>query len=227
MPIVLAGLLLSFLVMLLFGGTEFDRGLFMLLHVEERPDFATLAAIVEQATRPLVLAAMGGAGVGFLAVRREWRGALLLIAITAGALLLAAYLGNITAQLRPLPGERMADTQTSSFPNQAAAGAAAVWLGLAFLLTRHRPWRTIWAALAVFLALGIGTLQLVAGLAWPSDVIGGWALGLFWPLLLLWLAGADLGDGTPRPVRHSPPKGERHGQHPHRDRPPDGRQGPD
>ena len=32
MPIVLAGLLLSFLVMLLFGGTEFDRGLFVLLH---------------------------------------------------------------------------------------------------------------------------------------------------------------------------------------------------
>lgn len=227
MPIVLAGLLLSFLVMLLFGGTEFDRGLFMLIHTKDGPDLAVAGLVAEQATRPLILAAMGGAGAGFLAVRRQWRGALLMVAVTAGALLLAEYLGSVTASLRPLPGERMAGTQTSLFPNAAAAGAAAIWLGLAFLLTKHRPWRTIWAGLAVFLAIGVGTLQLVNGVAWPSDVIGGWALGLFWALLLLWLAGADLGDGTPRAAGHSPPKGERHGKSPHRHRPPDGRQGPD
>ena len=94
-----------------------------------------------------------------------------------------------------------------------------MWVALAFLITKHRPWRAIWAGLAVLLALAVGILQLVNGLAWPSDVIGGWALGLFWPLLLLWLAGADLGDGTARPVRHSPPEGERHGKPPHRNRP--------
>ena len=203
MPIVLSGLLLSFLVMLLFGGTEFDRGLFVLLHVEDKPDLATAGAIVDRVTGPLVLAAMGGAGAGFLAMRRQWQGALLLVAITAGAMVLADYLGSLTASLRPLPAERMAQTQTSSFPNAAAANAAATWLGLAFLLTRHRPWRSVWAGLAVLLALAVGVVQLVNGLAWPSDVIGGWALGLLWPLLLLWLSGTDLGDGTPRPVRRS------------------------
>ena len=203
MPIVLAGLLLSFLVMLLFGGTEFDRGLFLLLHVEDKPDLAAAGTVVARATSPIVLAAMGGASAGFLAMRRQWRGALLLVAITAGAMVLADYLGSLTASLRPPHAERMAPTQTSSFPNAAAASAAATWLGLAFLLTRHRPWRPIWAGLAVSLALAVGALELVNGLAWPSDVIGGWALGLFWPLLLLWLAGADLGDGTPRPVRRS------------------------
>ena len=201
MPILLAGLLLSFLVMLLFGGTEFDRGLFMLLRIEGGPDLAIAGAIAEQATRPLVLAAMGGAGAGFLAVRRQWRAAVLLIALAAGVLLLTAYLGRITAPLRPLPAERLADSQVSLFPNEAAAGAAAVWLGLAFLLTAHRPWRAISAGLAVFLAMAAGALQLVNGLAWPSDVFGGWALGLFWALLLLWLAGADLGDGTARATR--------------------------
>jgi undecaprenyl-diphosphatase len=197
-PIVLVGLLLSFLVMLLFGGTEFDRGLFMLIHARDGPDLAVAGMIAEQATRPLVLAAMAGAGSGLLVVRRQWRGALLLVAVAAGVLLLAGYLGGVTATLRPLPGERMAETQTSPFPNAAAAGAAAIWLSLAFLLTKHRPWRTIWAGLAVFLAIGVGTLQLLNGLAWPSDVIGGWALGLFWPLLLLWLGGVDLSDGEAR-----------------------------
>lgn len=227
MPILLAGLLLSFLVMLLFGGTEFDRGLFMLLRIESGPDLAIAGAIAEQATRPLVLAAMGGLGAGFLAVRRQWRAALLLIALTAGVLLLTAYLGRITAPLRPLPSERMAESQISLFPNEVAAGAAAVWLGLAFLLTTYRPWRTLWAGLAVFLAMAVGALQLVNGFAWPSDVIGGWALGLFWALTLLWLAGADLSDGTPRQVGHSPRKGERNGKPPHRDGPRDGRQGLD
>jgi len=227
MPIVLAGLLLAFLVMLLFGGTEFDRGLFMLFHVEGQPNLAIAGAIVEQVTRPLVLAAMGGAGAGFLAIRRQWRGALLLVAIAAGALLLSDYLGVLTASLRPPITERMTPSQTSLFPNGIAASAPAVWLGLAFLLTEHRPWRAIWAGLAVFFALAAGILQLANGLAWPSDVIGGWALGLLWPLLLLWLAGADLSDGTPRPVRHSPPKGDGHGQQPHGHRPSDGRQGPD
>ena len=203
MPIVLAGLLLSFLVMLLFGGTEFDRGLFVLLHAEDRPDLVTAGAIVGHVTAPLALAAMGAAGAAFLAVRRQWRGALLLVAITAGAIVLADYLGSLTASLRPLPAERMAPTQTSLFPSAAAASAAATWLGLAFLLTRHRPWRAVWAGLAVCLILGVGLLQLVNGSAWPSDVIGGWALGLFWPLLLLWLAGADLGDGARRLPRRS------------------------
>ena len=199
MPIVLSGLLLALLVMLLFGGTEFDGGLLMLLHVERQPALATLGTIAEQATEPLILAAMGGVGAGHLAMRRQWRGALLAIAITTGALLLVAYLGEITSSLRPGRAERMLPTQTSLFPNGVAAGAAAVWLGLALLLTRHRPWRAIWTSLAVFLALAAGILQLVDGLAWPSDVIGGWALGLFWSLLLLWLAGEDIGDGTPRP----------------------------
>jgi hypothetical protein len=37
MPVVIAGLILSFLVMLLFGGTEMDRGLLMLFSAGGMP----------------------------------------------------------------------------------------------------------------------------------------------------------------------------------------------
>jgi len=226
-PIVLAGLLLALLVMLLFGGTELDRGLLMLLHVPGDPTLESAADILAQAASPPALAAMGAAGAGFLLVRRRWRDAVLLVAVTAGVLLLVELLTSLTASLRPLPSERALASQNSPFPHPAAAGAAATWLGLALLLARSRPWRSLWVSLAVISTLAVGTLQLVTGAAWPSDVIGGWALGLFWALLLLWLAGEDLGEGTPRAVRHSPREGEHHGQHPHGHGPTDGRQGPD
>ena len=37
---------------------------------------------------------------------------------------------------------------------------------------------------------------IVNGLAWPSDVIGGWAFGLFWTMLLLRLSGHSVDEGT-------------------------------
>jgi len=40
-------------------------------------------------------------------------------------------------------------------------------------------------------ALLIGGAPLVLGTTWPSDVIGGWALGLAWVLLVLRLAKED------------------------------------
>ena len=221
MPIVLAGLLLAFLVMLLFGGTELDRGLLMLVYLNAEPRLAVAAELVRVATSPMLLAATGAAGAGWLLVRRHWQNALLLLAITAGGLLLAAYLGSLTAPLRPPPSERILPTQRSPFPNPAAAGGVFVWLSVAFLLARRRPWRTLAVSLIVMLALAVGIFQLAAGAAWPSDVIGGWALGLCWTLLLLWLAGEDLGEGTPRALRHSFREGERHGEPTHRDGPRD------
>ena len=223
MPVLLTGLVLAFVVMLLFGGTDFDRALLLLLHVEGDPRLAAAAGLIDLIVSPLALSAMGAAGAGILLVRRDWRSALLLLSVTAGAVLFAEYLGSLSAPLRPPLPERT----DSAFPSLGAAGTSAVWPAIAFLLTRHRPWRTIAVSLSVFSALAAGIFQLVTGAAWPSDVIGGWALGLFWALLLLWLAGADLGEGTPRAVRHSPSKGENHGKSPHRDGPRDGRQGPD
>jgi membrane-associated phospholipid phosphatase len=224
-PFLLTGLLLAFLVMLLFGGSDFDRALLMLLHVRDDPRLAAAAGPVALLVSPFALAVMGAAGAGTRLVRRDWRSALLLLSITAGVVLLGEYLASLSAPVRPPLPER-ADPG-SRFPSLSAAGTAAVWPALAFLLTQHRPWRAVAVAFAVLFALAAGIFQLLTGAAWPSDVIGGWALGLFWALLLLWLAGTDLGDGTPRPVRHSPPEGEHHGQSPHRDGPRDGRQGPD
>lgn len=209
MPIVLAGLLLAGLVMLLFGGTELDRGLLLLLGEAAGPHLRRAAAALAAAAAPLPLTFATGLGIGFLLLARAgWRPALLLAACGFGAQFLAILLADLTQALRPGPADLVFPTQGLTFPDPVALTAAAAPLALAFLLTRRAPFRSLALFAAAGFALAAGAARLLLAMSWPSDVIGGWAIGLCWTLLLLSAAGEDLGDGTPRPARHSPPGGK-------------------
>lgn len=212
MPVVLAGLLLAALAMLLVGGTELDRGLLLLLGETPGPQLRQAAAGLVAAAAPLPLTVATGLGAGFLLVRGGWRPALLLAACGFGAQLLAILLGGATGALRPGLSDLVFPTQGLAFPDPVALTAAAAPLALAFLLTRRPPFRSLALFAAAAFALAAGAARLLLGMSWPSDVIGGWAIGLCWTLLLLGVAGEDLGDGAPRPPRHSPPEGENAGR---------------
>lgn len=219
MPVVLVGLILSFLVMLLFGGTEFDRGLLVLFSGGDVPRLKQAAAITSATAdlTPLLLVALTGAGACFL--RSRWREGLLLLAVALLGRLLVEGIEAITDDVRPSVDERLLPSQQSTFPSGHAANATMTALALAFLLTRHYPARAVALCVGAAFALLVGAARLVLGASWPSDVIGGWALGLFWVLLVLRLAREDLGDGTARPLRHSLHQGESDGKPQDRDRP--------
>ncbi len=202
MPILLGALLLAFGVMLLFGATEFDRGL-LLLAAESSPQLKALGGIAAAASSVPVLLAALAAGGGALAVQRAWR-SLGLLVIAAAGLIFFRVLTEASAGFRPNLTDNILPTQQPAFPDPAAAGGAAVWVALALLLTRHRPWRGLALFAAATLAMAAGLGRVVTGVAWPTDVIGGWAIGLAWTLLPLWLAGEDLGDGAPRPKNVRP-----------------------
>jgi hypothetical protein len=93
MPLVLGGLALAFLVMLLFGGTELDRGLLILINAGERSDLVQAAELVRVASGDIPLMVATGAAAGWLLLRVSSRTALLLLATTTGGRLLAALLG--------------------------------------------------------------------------------------------------------------------------------------
>lgn len=200
MPLVLAGLALAFLVMLLFGGTELDRGLLILLHARERPELTAAAEGIRLATGAIPLMVATGFAAGWLALRVSSRKALLLLATILGGRLLAALLAAWTLPLRPEAPERILPTQMPVFPDPNAANAAITLLVLAFLVTRQVPARALALLFAFMASIAAGTAQVALGIAWPTDVIGAWAFALCWTLLLLWLAGEDLGDGTARQV---------------------------
>lgn len=107
-----------------------------------------------------------------------------------GALLLATVLVQTLANsalkaafARPRPEvfDHLDYTWDLSYPSGHSAQNACLWLLLVLLVDRRL------ALVGLPLVLGIGVSRVVLGVHWPSDVIGGWAVGAGFALL-----GAEL-----------------------------------
>lgn len=223
MPVVIGGLILSALVMLLFGGTELDRALLVLFSAGDTPRLDRASALAATLTEPIPLLGLALIGAGLSVIRSDWQRGLLLVGVALLGRLLVDGVQALTESVRPEVDDRLLSWQQGGYPNGHAANATITGFALAFLLTRHYPARALGLGVAAAGALLVGGAPLVTGTAWPSDVIGGWAFGLAWVLLVLRLAREDLGDGTAGPVRHSSRQGESDGKPQDRDRPSDGR----
>lgn len=67
--------------------------------------------------------------------------------------------------------------QSMAFPSGHSANSMTAYLAIALILAppaHRRPW----AIGALILSLVVGLSRIYLGVHWPSDVIGGWALGL-------------------------------------------------
>lgn len=114
-----------------------------------------------------------------LLVRRRVRPALLCVAAAGGALALDML-------LKPLFPRRLATGELElSFPSGHALVSIATALTIVLLLWRTR-WRVPAAVVATAAVLATGLALVDSDWHQPSDVIGGWCLGISW-VSALWL----------------------------------------
>jgi len=163
-------------------------------------------AVLQVATSPGSAALRGvvvlAVGV-WLARRRAWR--------TAGWVLVATVLvGPLTTALKELVGRQRpqfteggAHLESLSFPSGHASGVATlVTVGLVLTWPLLSPTgRRRALATGVALGLLVGCTRMWLGVHFLSDVVGGWALGVAWSLLVALALGGLPGGRAALPGR--------------------------
>ena len=134
-----------------------------------------------------VLATSAAAAVLLLAAGHRRRAILLLVILASERLLVEAMKAGFD-RARPDVAGRQVATHSMAFPSGHSANAMAMGLAIALLATGPR-WRRPAIGLALAVALLVGLCRLALQVHWPSDVVGGWAFGAAWTLLLVRLFG--------------------------------------
>jgi undecaprenyl-diphosphatase len=134
------------------------------------------------------------AAIGYVLFHRQWAAALLLLAALASGQALSAALKLLVEQPRPEVVPGFVDVYTLSFPSGHAMLSAVTYLTMAALaarVERRRLVRIYFIGTAVLLTVLIGFSRIYLGVHWPSDVLGGWIIGVAWALscwsVMTWL----------------------------------------
>ena len=112
----------------------------------------------------------------WLGLRHQWRRAGLLAAVVGGERLIVDGLKLMLDRARPAFDAHPVVTHSSSFPSGHSANTMAVFLAIALIAVPER-WRRHAVIVAVGASALIGLTRPYLGVHWPSDVVGGWALG--------------------------------------------------
>lgn len=125
-----------------------------------------------------LLAPLCAAGAVFLWLRRQKTYAAALFGLYIVEAGLTELLKVAVRRARPELWPRVIVVHGASFPSGHAAGTASCLTFIAWLLARSYPKARagVWGAWLLVL-LGVGLSRLYFGVHWPSDVLGGWALG--------------------------------------------------
>ena len=176
------------LTMLLLGAGEMDRSVLGFLYAGDRPALARIALwVTELGGSPVLLPATFAAALVAGLLRRDWRPSAWFVVLTFTGRLFVELQKAWTMRLRPDAHDQLAPIASYAFPSGHAANATMVWLGAALLLAREPARRWALAAAAIT-AIVVGLSRPMLGVHWPSDVVAGWSLGLFWTLLWLRLS---------------------------------------
>ena len=182
--LVLLGL---FILAFLFGGPEnaSDVGAIHTLREirTENPQLTSLIVILTQLGSAYATLGLGAVVSAWLFLRGHRGRAALLAATVFGERIVMDGFKIIAGRPRPAFDAHPVMTHSSSFPSGHSANTMAVFLALA-LIAAPPAWRRPAVAFALLMTILIGASRPFLGVHWPSDVLGGWMLGL----MTVWIA---------------------------------------
>mgnify|MGYP001314958693 CR=1 FL=1 len=179
------------------GETEaLDRALLLALRTPGQPSDPLGPRWLEESVRDVT--ALGGftlltiltiAATLLLLFRKRRREALIFAATVILAQLSNSLLKDLYGRPRPDLVAHGSYVYSHSFPSGHSAMAAAVFLVLATVFASVEPRRRTKAliyGMAIVTVIGVGVSRIYLGVHWPTDVLGGWCLGVSWALVA-WL----------------------------------------
>jgi undecaprenyl-diphosphatase len=154
------------------------------------PDLIATMRVLTQAGATIPFLAAGLALTAGLLLVQEYRSAARVALVTA---LVPAVWGVLHAVLhRPRPVSGFVHIESNGFPSGHTSHATALGLLVVMLLARRlgRAGRIATVLGAVLFAVVIGVSRVALLAHWPSDVLGGWLLGIAAVGLVSWAVPA-------------------------------------
>jgi undecaprenyl-diphosphatase len=202
------------------GSTQqFDTAVLRWIGARHTPGHTAIMAEITPLGTGIVVLMIVGITTAFLWHTEHKYSARMLLAATAGSILLNNVLKLYFNRARPDVFEWGTHAASSSFPSGHAMSATVVYGTVAYLLARlqkHVWSRTITLLAAVVIVALICLTRLYLGVHYPSDVLAGIIIGLAWSgfcmatleaslVLLRRRAPARVVEEAPAPVEHTAP----------------------
>lgn len=193
----IAALAALWLAMMIGGTGTLDQSALAWLYAWDQPGLRNfLRYFTLLGNWPAVVGVSLAAAVWLLATGHR-RAALLLLGITLLGRALVEGMKLGVYRSRPSGHDHLVDVYSLSFPSAHAANSMILWLTIALLLPNPK-WRPAAVAVALLVSFAVGISRPMLGVHWPSDVIGGWAFGAAWVLVMIDISGRWPGPKRPR-----------------------------
>jgi undecaprenyl-diphosphatase len=204
------------LIVLAFGilgnshGITEPSGLDRSIHdwvVRNRRDWPRLTVLFRYATRfgdpDVATPATLGVAIGIILLSRRGVAGLNLseALVWLATIVSGRFVGNVLKwvyqRARPPVAGRLVPETNSSFPSIHSTFATIFFTMLAILIVRSIPaarvgLRLLAAGVCAMLALVVGASRVWLGVHYPTDIVGGWLLGIGW-VLTVWLVRSGSG----------------------------------
>lgn len=169
--------------MLVLGTGPVDQAVLAYLYSADQPAVRSAAQVITLVGEWRSMLALVAVAALWLLYRRRVHAALLFLGVTLSGRLLILLQKETVGRMRPDAEEHLVVVRSLSFPSAHTANSMIVFLALAVFAAPERHRRTA-VLMALVATLVVGLSRPMLGVHWPSDVIGGWAFGAFWVMLL-------------------------------------------